>query len=70
MWGFENLSEAAVDVIAPVTGGQILVNPDRYLYPRKWETPLAILQGQSGGVFVYSDDTQFRFKTFELARER
>ena len=70
MWGFENLSEAAVDVIAPVTGGQILVNPDRYLYPRKWETALAILQGQSGGVFVYSDDTQFRFKTFELARER
>ena len=69
MWGFANLSETAVDVIAPVTGGQILVNPDRYQYPRKWETPLAILQGQSGGVFVHSDDTQFRFKTLEYESE-
>lgn len=64
-WGFSNLSEAAVDIIAPVTGGQILTQPDRYHYPNKWETPLAILQGQSGGVFVHSDDTQFRFKTLE-----
>ena len=69
MWGFANLSETAVDVIAPVTGGQIIVNPDRYYYPRKWETPLAILQGQSGGVFVRSDDTQFRFKTLEYESE-
>ena len=69
MWGFANLSETAVDVIAPVTGGQILVNPDRYHYPRKWETPLAILQGQRGGVFVHSDDTQFRFKTLEYESE-
>ena len=69
MWGFANLSKTVVDVIAPVTGGQILVNPDRYHYPRKWETPLAILQGQRGGVFVHSDDTQFRFKTLEYESE-
>ncbi len=69
MWGFANLSEAAVDVIAPVTGGQILVNSDRYHYPRKWETPLVILQGQRGGVFVHSDDTQFRFKSLEYESE-
>ena len=69
MWGFANLSETVVDVIAPVTGGQILVNPDRYHYPRKWETPLAILQGGRGGVFVHSDDTQFRFKTLEYESE-
>ena len=68
-WAFENLSETAVDVIAPVTGGQILVNPDRYHYPRKWETPLAILQGGRGGAFVRSDDTQFRFKTLEYESE-
>ncbi|MCG9130041.1 hypothetical protein J5I95_00005, partial [Candidatus Poribacteria bacterium] len=60
MWGFANLSETTVDVIAPVTGGQIIVNPDRYHYPRKWETPLVILQGQRGGVFVRSEDTQYR----------
>ena len=69
MWGFANLSETAVDVIAPVTGGQILVNPDRYHYPLKWETPLAILQGQRGGVFVHSDDRQFRFKSLEYESE-
>ena len=69
MWGFGNLSETTVELIAPVTGGQILVNPDRYHYPRKWETPLVILQGQSGGVFVYSDDTQYRFKSLEYITE-
>ncbi|MYA99955.1 hypothetical protein F4X90_09815, partial [Candidatus Poribacteria bacterium] len=69
MWGFGNLSESVVDVIAPVTGGQILVNPDRYHYPRKWETPLVILQGQRGGVFVRSSDTQFRFKSLEYFTE-
>ena len=69
MWGFANLSETAVDVIAPVTGGQILVNPDRYHYPRKWETPLAILQGERGGVFVRSEDIQFRFKTLAYESE-
>ena len=69
MWGFANLSETAVDVIAPVTGGQILVHSDRYHYPSKWEVPLAILQGQGGGVFVRSDDTQFRFKTLEYESE-
>ncbi len=69
MWGFANLSETAVDVIAPVTGGQIIVNPDRYHYPRKWETPLAILQGQRGGIFVHSDDRQFRFKSLEYESE-
>ena len=69
MWGFANLSKTVVDVITPVTGGQIVVNPDRYHYPRKWETPLAILQGQRGGVFVRSDDTQYRFKTLEYESE-
>ena len=69
MWGFSNLSHAAVEVIAPVTGGQILVNSDRYHYPRKWETPLVILQGERGGVFIRSDDTQYRFKSLEYRPE-
>lgn len=69
MWGFSNLSESVIDVIAPVRGGQILVNSDRYHYPAKWRTPLVILQGQRGGVFVRSDDTQYRFKTLEYRPE-
>ena len=31
--------------------------------------PLVILQGQGGGVFVRSDDTQFRFKALEYESE-
>ncbi|MDE0484777.1 MAG: DUF6259 domain-containing protein [Candidatus Poribacteria bacterium] len=69
MWGFGNLSESVVDVIAPILGGQVIVNSDRYHYPRKWQTPLVILQGQSGGVFVRSSDTQFRFKSLEYFTE-
>ncbi|MYA99952.1 hypothetical protein F4X90_09800 [Candidatus Poribacteria bacterium] len=69
MWGFANLSEAAVDIIAPIEGGQILEFSVGYEYPRYWQAQLAILQGGRGGVFVRSDDTQYRFKTLEYLTE-
>ena len=70
MWGFSNLSHTVVDVIAPVYGGQILTEESkRYYYPRSWESQLAILQGQRGGVFVRSDDAQYHFKTLEYSTE-
>ncbi len=70
-WGFSNLSEEVVDTIVPVKGGQILTPSSivaervRYQYPGKWEAQLAILQGQHGGVFIRSDDDQYRFKLLE-----
>ena len=74
MWGFANLSHAAVDVILPTRGGRMISNDrsfsDTYYYPgSKWEAQLAILQGKRGGVFVRSDDTSYQFKTFQYASE-
>ena len=70
MWGLSNLSHTVADVIAPVYGGQILTEESkRYHYPGSWEAQLAILQGQRGGVFVRSDDTQYHFKTLEYSTE-
>ena len=72
MWGFNNLSHASVDLIAPIDGGKRFEeNADsrRYIYPGKWETQLAILQGQRGGVFVRNDDTQYQFKTLEFEND-
>lgn len=69
MWGFGNLSDTTVDLIAPIRGGRTVSQPDRYEYPVNWETPLTILQASRGGVFVRSDDTQHRFKTLEYVSE-
>ena len=74
IWGFSNLLHASVDVILPTRGGRMISNDrnfsDTYYYPgSKWEAQLAILQGQRGGVFVRSDDTQYHFKTFQYASE-
>lgn len=74
IWGFSNLSHAAVEVILPTRGGRMISNDrnfsDTYYYPgSKWEAQLAILQGQLGGVFVRSDDTQYQFKTLEYVSE-
>ena len=74
IWGFSNLLHATVDVIVPTRGGRIISHDrnfsDTYHYPgSKWEAQLAIFQGQRGGVFVHSDDTQFRFKTLEYESE-
>ncbi len=67
IWGFANLSNAIVDVIAPVEEGETITQFDRYVceYPGHWEAQLAILQGERGGVFVRSDDTLYQFKTLE-----
>ena len=70
IWGFANLSNAVVDVIAPIEGGQILEFSDQYEYPGHWQAQLAILQGERGGVFVRSDDTQYQFKTLQYTIER
>ena len=69
MWGFGNLSNAFVDIIAPIEGGQILEFSIGYEYPGYWQAQLAILQGERGGVFVRSDDTQYRFKTLRYITE-
>ena len=70
MWGFGNLSHRTVDLILPIDGGQRLsknAESRRLHYPGTWEAQLAILQGQRGGVFVHSDDTQYQFKTLEYS---
>ena len=69
LWGFANLSEAAVDVIAPIEGGQLLELTVDYEYPAYWQAQLAILQGQRGGVFVRSDDTSYQSKTLQYFTE-
>ena len=68
-WGFANLSNAVVDIIAPIEGGQILEFSVGYEYPGYWQAQLAILQGEHGGVFVRSNDTQYQFKTLEYITE-
>ena len=68
-WGFANLSETVVDIIAPIEGGQTLEFSVGYEYPGYWQAQLAILQGERGGVFVRSDDTQYRFKTLDYITE-
>ncbi|MYB02529.1 hypothetical protein F4X90_23045 [Candidatus Poribacteria bacterium] len=74
IWGFANLSHAAIDVILPTRGGRMISNDrnfaDTYHYPgSKWEAQLAIFQGKRGGVFVRSDDTQYHFKTLQYVSE-
>ena len=68
-WGFANLSNVVVDVIAPIEGGQVFEVSDEYEYPGYWQAQLAILQGERGGVFVRSNDTQYQFKTIEYITE-
>lgn len=72
VWTCKNLSHTKVDLILPCMGGIILngENPEdvEYDYPGYWESQLAVFQGQRGGFFVRSDDTQFRFK--KLAYQR
>ena len=68
MWTFKNLSHAAASLILPGQGGIILkgeIPHDKYDYPGSWEAQLAIVQGQSGGMFVRADDADFRFKNLE-----
>ena len=60
-WGFANLSPS-LDVIAPYDGGQVLVDTRNYDYSG-WETPLVIVQGQNGGVFVHGEPINYRYKT-------
>ena len=72
-WTCKNLSHAEVEMIVPGTGG-VIVNsksPDQlaYEYPGSWAAQLAIFQGNNGGFFVRSDDTEFRFKELEYERQ-
>ncbi|MCY3739921.1 MAG: DUF6259 domain-containing protein [Candidatus Poribacteria bacterium] len=64
-WGISHLSHTSVELIAPVWGGQVITQSDRYNYPGRWEAQLAILQSQDGGFFVRSDDATYRFKVME-----
>ena len=71
-WGFSNLSHTALDLILPYKGGQVFSefsDPGIYNYPGRWEAQLAILQGDQGGVFVRSDDTQYLFKAIWYDKE-
>ena len=63
-WGFGNLSPS-LDVIIPRDGGQILVEQRNYpnYNSQGWETPLVIVQGQNGGVFVHGDPTKYDYNT-------
>ncbi|RKU12263.1 hypothetical protein C6503_17655 [Candidatus Poribacteria bacterium] len=72
-WTCKNLSHDELEMIVPATGG-VIVNsesPDylAYEYPASWSAQLAIFQGNNGGFFVRSDDTQFRFKELEYERQ-
>ena len=70
MWGVGNLSHRTVDLILPVSGGQRFTGKDisrKFDYPEIWETQLAVLQGQRGGIFIRSEDTQYQFKTLEYS---
>lgn len=54
--------------IAPCRGGIIVngeISYEKFNYPGDWEAQLVILQGQRGGMFVRSDDTEFGFKDLE-----
>ena len=66
-WGCGYLNSQQVNLIIPAHCGEIIdasseIDKRGYEYPDKWETPLAILQGEDGGFFVRSTDTTFRFK--------
>ena len=66
-WGCGYLNSQQVDLILPAHGGEIIdasseIGKRGFEYPVKWETQLAILQGEDGGFFVRSTDTTFRFK--------
>ncbi|MYB01599.1 hypothetical protein F4X90_18280, partial [Candidatus Poribacteria bacterium] len=73
-WTHKHLSHNKVDLIIPGTGGVILNNlsPQQtaYEYPGSWEAQLAILQGEKGGCFIRSQDTEFKFKKLEYERHQ
>lgn len=68
-WGFSHLSHNELELIAPIWGGQVITNSDRYDYPGRWEAQLAILQGHQGGLFIRSDDREYMFKVMEYRPE-
>ncbi len=67
-WVFGHISDTAVDVIAPIKGGQILKHTYGSNYPGGWESQLFILQGQRGGAFIRCEDKSYGFKGFEYEK--
>lgn len=73
-WTYKNLSHKEADLIIPGTGGVILNNQSptstAYEYPGSWEAQLAIIQGDKGGCFIRSKDTEFQFKKLEYEKHQ
>ncbi len=43
-----------------------LIRNSRFIYPYKWESPFVALQSPQGGLFVYTKDTSYHFRTLNV----
>ena len=74
-WGIGNLNVWDLQLVLPARGGQVIdaASPfasKNFHYPGRWETQLAIVQGEGGGFFVRGEDETFQFKALDYQRDR
>ena len=71
-WGIDGI-RGDMEIIVPARSGVVL-RPDSptrdatFEYPMGWECQFVIVQGDSGGFWVWSDDTDCRFKRLRARR--
>jgi len=70
-WKIEGF-DGALDVVAPFYQGVRLPFEDTLLrethwpWPFRWEAGLVILQGETGGMWIHTQDTRYRFKALKV----
>ncbi len=43
-----------------------MIRNSRFIYPYKWESGFVALQGHGEGMWIYADDSRFKFKTLNI----
>jgi len=65
-----------LDLVAPFFQGvklkldDSLIRNSRWIWPMSWEAGLAILQSASGGFYIHTQDTGYRYKALKTGTEK
>jgi hypothetical protein len=65
-----------LDLVAPFFQGvklkldDSLIRDSRWMWPMYWEAGLAILQSASGGFYIHTEDTGYRYKALKTGTEK
>ncbi len=65
-----------LDLVAPLFQGvklkldDSLIRDSRWMWPMTWEAGLAILQSDSGGFYIHTEDTGYRYKALKTGTNK